>query len=513
MLRRIISIAVILILAVFSLAIFANSMTKPLGHDEQMYCSAGVMLAQGKMIYRDFSYVAQMPYHPLFCAALFRILNTTHYLLVVRMLSVLCDILIVVSIVGIYRRIFDAFPISGVLFGLAAVVLYLFNPFVDYANGFAWNHDLVILFVLLSFLLFVSTDFKHKSRYWRIAFIGALLTLATGMRITTGLVQLLFFVFLLAQPADSIKQRFRPILPFLIAAAVVLIWPIWTIVLAPRAFFLNMFRIPILNSELLHQIGMAYDKFDLIFVSLTTPGYPLLIVIAACLCVILVRQRARLAISNTRNALLAGLLAFVFFIIALIPLTMWKQYLALPVPFIVISFAYPLLYLRRLGSNTDLDKRFGMTFAVVAAFVFVSIASHPIVLQRIPRLLRPQTWTPIRLHRISEHIAEKTKSPKLILTLAPLYALEGGCDIYSQLSSGPFVYRIADYLSPSDRQSTHAVGPKTLRQLLEKSPPSALILRMEPKFLEVPLFRTAEVNRQSWEAKVYENGPIVYFRR
>jgi len=192
---------------------------------------------------------------------------------------------------------------------------------------------------------------------------------------------------------------------------------------------------------------------------------------------------------------------------------MWKQYLALPVPFIVISFAYPLLYLRKLDSNASSDRRFRMTFAVMAAFVFVSIASHTIVLQRIPRLLRPQTWTPIRLHRISEDIAENTKSPKLILTLAPLYALEGGCDIYSQLSSGPFVYRIADYLSPSDRRSTHAVGPKTLRQLLEKSPPSALILRVEPKFLEVPLFRTAEVNRQSWEAKVYENGPMVYFRR
>jgi 4-amino-4-deoxy-L-arabinose transferase-like glycosyltransferase len=513
MLRKIIGIAVILILVVFSLAIFANGMTKPLGHDEQMYCSAGVMLAQGKMIYRDFSYVAQMPYHPLLCAALFRTLNTTHYLLVVRMLSVLCDILVVVSIVGIYRHIFDSFPISGMLLGLAAVVLYLFNPFVDYANGFAWNHDLVILLVLLSFWLFISTDFKHKSRYWRIALIGALLTLATGMRITTALVQLLFFAVLLAQPADSMKQRFKTILPFLIASAIVLLWPIWTIVLAPRAFFLNMFRIPVLNSELLHKIGMAYNKFDLIFVALTTPGYPVLILIAICLCLIIIWQRRRLTMSNAANLLLAVLLPFVFFIIALIPLTMWRQYLALPVPFIVISFAYPLLYLRRLGSNVSSNKRFRITFAVVAAVVFVSIASCPIVLQRIPRLLRPQTWTPIRLHRISEDIAEKTKSPKLILTLAPLYALEGRCDIYSQLSSGPFVYRIADFMSSSDRQTTHAVGSKTLKQLIEDSPPSALVLGMEPKFLEVPLFQAAKPERENWEAKTYENGPVVYFRR
>jgi len=512
MLRRIINIAVILILAVFSLAIFANSMTKLLGHDEQMYCIAGVMLAQGKMIYRDFSYVAQMPYHPLLCAALFRILNTTHYLLVVRMLSVLCDILIVVSIVGIYRRIFDTFPISGVLFGLAAVVLYLFNPFVDYANGFAWNHDVVILFVLLSFLLFISTDFKHKSRYWRIAFIGALLTLATCMRITVALVQLLFFVVLLTQPADSIKQKFKTILPFLVAAAVVVVWPVWTIALAPRAFFLNLFRISILNSEWVHQTGMFHNKLDIVFRFLATRGCFVLILIAIYLCLTIAWKRRKLTISNAANLLLAVLLAFVFFTIALIMPTTWKQHLAMPVPFIVISFAYPLLYLRELGSNTDPDRHFGMTFAVMAAFVFVSIASHPIVLQRIPRLLGPQTWTPIRLHRISEDIAENTKSPKLILTLAPLFAIEGGCEIYTELSCGAIVYRIGDRLSAWNRDITHTVGPKTLSKLVEKEPPSAVITNVERmKFLEEDLIKTAV--KPDWERKVYKYGPVVYFRR
>ena len=197
MLPKIVNILVVLILIALSLAIFANSMTKPLGRDEQMYCTAGSLLAHGKMIYRDFSYPAQMPYHPLLYAALFKMLNTTHYLLAGRILSVVCDILIVVCIVGIYRHIFKSFAVSGMLLGLAAAVLYVFNPLVDYANGYAWNHDVVVLFVVLSFWLFVSTDFKRKSKYWRIAAIGALLTLATCMRITTAIVQLLFFVMLL----------------------------------------------------------------------------------------------------------------------------------------------------------------------------------------------------------------------------------------------------------------------------------------------------------------------------
>ena len=132
---RVVHIIVVLILVVLSLAILANSMTKPMGRDEQMYCTGAVLLAQGKMIYRDFSYAAQMPYHPLLCAALYKIFGTTYYLLVGRLLSCVCDILTMVCIAGIYRRVFKPFPTTGTLLGLAASVLYVFNPLVDYTNG------------------------------------------------------------------------------------------------------------------------------------------------------------------------------------------------------------------------------------------------------------------------------------------------------------------------------------------------------------------------------------------
>lgn len=504
---------VFLVIVALLLVIFANSMTKPLGRDEQMYCTAGVLLAQGKMIYRDFSYPSQMPYHPLLCAALFRILNITHFLLVGRILSCLCDILVAVCIVGIYWRIFCSFPISAMLLGTSAAVLYVFNPFIDYTNGFAWNNDVVILCVVLSFWLFISIDFKKKSKYWRIAVIAALLTLATCMRITVALVQLLFFVVLLTQPADSIKQKFKTILPFLIAAAVVVVWPVWTIALAPREFFLNLFRISILNSEWVHRTGMFHNKLDIVFRFLTTRGCFVLILIAIYLCLTIAWKRRKLTISNAANLLLAVLLAFVFFTIALIMPTTWKQHLAMPVPFIVISFAFPLLYLRKLNSDTSPNKHFKLARALVVACAVAAAASHPLALHRVPKLFDLQSWTPICLHRISQDIAEKTKSPKLILTLAPLYALEGGCDIYTEFSSGPFVYRVADYLSPSDRRLTHTVGPGNLKELIEKSPPSAMILGVEPKFLEVPLFRRVKPNPESWEVKIYENGPIVYFRR
>ena len=310
---RVANILLVLTLTVLVIAAVANSMTKPLGHDEQMYCTGAVLLAQGKMIYRDFSYVSQMPYHPLLCAALFKILNTTHYLLAGRILSTFCDILVLVCIVGIYCCVFNSFPIVGRLLAIAATLLFLFNPLVDYANGFAWNHDLIILCVMLCLRMFISTDFEKKSKRWPIVLIGCLLTVASCTRITTALVYLLFFAMLLRLPAESIKQRLKNILPFLAATAIFLIWPVWTMVLAPKAFVLNLLRIPTLNSNWLHQIGMVHNKFNLIFISLTTPGYFALIVIAIYLYLTVAQPAYRPAILKRAGALLAALLPIVFY--------------------------------------------------------------------------------------------------------------------------------------------------------------------------------------------------------
>jgi len=505
---KIVNSVVVLTVAGLSLAIVANSVTKPVGRDEQMYCTGAVLLGQGKMIYRDFSYPAQLPYHPLLYAGLFRMLNTTHYLLVGRIVSSVCDILVLVCIIGIYRCILGSFRLSGTLFGLAGAALYVFNPLVDYANGFAWNHDVVILCVVLSLWLLLSTDFKHKSRYWRIAAIGALLTGATFMRITTALVELLFLIILLVQPAESLKQRAKVILPFLISSAVVLIWPVWVVAQAPRAFYLNVFWIPALYGEWLREIGMVHSKFELTLSSIRIPGYFVLIVIAIYLCLATVCLRSKLKISNVRNLLLAALLPVAFFVIALIPPTMWRQYLAMPVPFLIISFAYPLRYLRTLGSNDGSSIHFKISCALVALGTVVAVVSYPFVLYRIPVLLGPESWVPIRLHSISETIGRKTHEPGLALTLAPLFALEGGSDIYTELSAGPIVYRIADSLSPSDRQITHTAGPKTLPLLLEKAPPSAVILGVEPSY-EEPISKSVEPDSKDWEKQVYDLVPAL----
>jgi hypothetical protein len=210
--------------------------------------------------------------------------------------------------------------------------------------------------------------------------------------------------------------------------------------------------------------------------------------------------------------LLAALLPLTFFVIALIPPTMWMQYLAMPVPFLVTGLAFPLLYLRKLAGKNGTNTHFKIASGLAGVCVFVVITSCPDVLQRIPIVLAPEKWEPIEIHKISEDIVENTKEPKLILTLGPLLALEGGGDIYTELSCGAIIYRAADSLSASERSITHTVGLKTIGELLEKSSPSAVILGVERgklASLEAPL---KAIVKSDWERKDYGNRFVAYFK-
>ncbi|MBN2588801.1 MAG: hypothetical protein JXA96_02980 [Sedimentisphaerales bacterium] len=510
--KKYITILAVFIIFILSLATLSNSMSKTIGRDEQMYCTGGYLMAQGEMIYRDYSYIAQMPYHPLLYAAVYKLTGTQYYLLTGRLISTICDILIMIFILGIYRHVLKSSIVTGTLLGLAGAVIYVFNPLVDYANGYAWNHDVVILCVMLSLWLFVSMDFKKKPAFWRVAVMGALLTFASCMRITTFLVELLFFIILLCVHADSFKQRLKTVSPFMAASFAMLIWPVWITRNAPKAFYLNLLKIPALNGKWLYEMGIAFNKAGLTFSSFTTPGYFLLLALAILLFVMIIVLRGNIKIENKPKLFLIALLPLVFFIIAFIPITMWPQYLAVPVPFIIASLAFPFSYLNNISSVTKFLKYYKVSIILLIICVIISVAAYPVVIYRIPVSLVPEMWTPIQLHRIAEDIADEMPEKGLVLTLAPLFAIEGNCEIYTELSCGSFVYRIADFLSDEEKQITHTVSPANLSELIIAKPPSAVITNVETMTsLEKTIIDSIDISK--WRMKKYENGPIVYFRQ
>lgn len=502
----------LLALAILSAAMLANSMTKPVSRDEHMYCTAGVLLARGQSIYKDFAYPSQLPYHPLVLATLYKRLATSHYLLVGRLVSVVCDILILVSIVGIYRSVFAVDRHAGLLLGAVAAALYTFNPLADYAAGYAWNHDVVVLCVMLSFWLLTTTDFQQKTRYARLALMGALLTFATCMRITTALVEAFFLLAICLSARGSLQNRLYAALPFSLAGLVVLAWPVSVAVQAGEAFRLNLVRIPALYGRWLHEIGIVHNKASLTVAALTAPGYLALLVLAGYLLWVLLRRGSRLRAETRTMAIIAALLPLVFFVVAYIPPTMWRQYLAIPVPFIAVALAYPLAELRQDADTVASRKPFRLACAAMGISLAIAVLTNPNVLLRSLAVLAPEHWVPIKLHKISTDIANETTEPKCVLTLGPLYALEGGCDIYPELACGAIVYRIADSMSAAERAMTSTVGPASLDSLIEQQPPEAVILGVEPTyfaFLEEPLRGMVMPN---WRRDIYEGVLQVYIR-
>ncbi|MHC4131248.1 MAG: hypothetical protein ACYSSP_07100 [Planctomycetota bacterium] len=505
-----VKIILLLGLLILSLVIAADSMSKPIGHDEHMYCTAAALMAEGKVIYRDFSYIAQLPYHPTICAALYKLFNTTHFLLAGRLFSVVCDIIVILLISYIYCITLKNLPVVSKLLGLGAAALYIFNPVVDYANGFAWNHDMVILCVLLCFTLFMTTDFQNKSRYWRLALIGALLALATWSRMTTALIYIIFIIAIFKRLSGNLKHKIIDLIPFIASSVIISIWPLIILIMAPKAFILNVSIIPIFNGEWLREIAKIPGPSEVIFNSLTKPAYIILFILTIYFFVTIVLLRKKIQDIDYGNLMLSSIITVVFFIITFIPPAMFEQYFAMPALFIIISFTYPVLYLSRLNKQVLIKKQFHIACGVITTSVILTVLFNINILKRIPVLSEPQSWPAVELHKASKDIANKISEPKLILTLAPLYALEGGCEIYPEFSSGPFVYRIADAINEDARAAVIGASIHDLDRLTNEFPPSALILGTEPRGLEEPLYNAAV--KSNWKRANYSNGIIVFFK-
>lgn len=471
---KIINLATAAFLAFAFILIFCNAMDKPVERDENMYCSAGVLMSQGKTIYKDFSYVSQMPCHPLLLSAIYKITGKTYYLLTARIVSCIADFLTVFFIILIYRKVFSAFHFSGFLLGLSAATLFLFNPIVNYISGLAWNHNIVICLVAASFWIYLSLERAGgKTIYIKTALIAALLSFSTCIRITTALVELLFFIVIIFRKYESTKEKITSVMIFIFFSAIVFAWPIWTILQAPEAFLINLFVIPALNSKLLLEMGLVFSKLQLTALILTTAEFLFPILIAIYLYTCMLR---RLSLKKIDSAVyLAILLFLIFFIIAYIPPTIWHQYFAPPVPFLMISLAFPLYFFRQ---KTD-APHFKIASSMLAACVLIAIVQQAALLKPIANLTTPQEWEPVRLHNLSQKIAQTIDKKGPVLTVSPLYALEGGRQIYPQFSAGLFVYRIADNLTGEQRRLTNTVGPDSLKQLIIDTPPAAVIVGTE----------------------------------
>lgn len=105
-----------------------------------------------------------------------------------------------------------------------------------------------------------------------------------------------------------------------------------------------------------------------------------------------------------------------------------------------------------------------------------------------------------------------------VLTLLPAVAIDGGLEVYPQLTTGNFFYTIADDLPAATRRKLNIVGLKSLDTLLQNQAPAAVLVGWEfpQPGLNEPLRRYARQQRMdSLALPGYEPNDVLmlYFRK
>lgn len=171
-----------------------------------------------------------------------------------------------------------------------------------------------------------------------------------------------------------------------------------------------------------------------------------------------------------------------------VPTPGFPQYFAPPL--ICLPLAFGLL----LAAFGPAEALLSARPILLAATLVVLAVNAPRFGQYIGKAPHPQQWTVMRVHEAGMTIAERMQAAGVsgkVATLAPVYPMEGGLDVYAELATGPFAYRTADITSPELAKYYKMTSPTTIEALFEKEPPGALLLGFEEE-LEKPMRAYAE---------------------
>ena len=174
---------------------------------------------------------------------------------------------------------------------------------------------------------------------------------------------------------------------------------------------------------------------------------------------------------------------------ALLPKPSFPQYFAMPVSCLFLLLPYSCA-LQRVKVLTMALSR------VLFALVLVSVAYNG--RGAIHRLAERSGWSGLRVHDIAMSIRSAVQDNGLgrsgkIATLSPIFVVEANLPIYSELSTGPFLYRVGDLLSPEERDRFVGTSPSSIGDLLDEDPPAAIIVGFEGD-LDRPLKEYAIMN-------------------
>lgn len=474
---------VLLALLLFSLGI--GCLSRSFNHDEGQFVASGALLArEGLLPYIDYPYF-HLPNLVFVYAALF---STNNFLLLTaRSFNICCAWLLLVLIYGMTASAFRFLREKRWIIAAAIALFLACHQLFRFTAGRAWNHDLPMLASVAALVAFFQALKPNGRRGWMTA-SGALLGLAAGTRLTflPLVVPFLVLTLMFRRP----NARFRGTIIFLVAFTLAMLPTLVLFATAPRVFlFDNLTCNGTLNlrfRELKNPDGMIASKLLFPFKQLKSPATLLLVAsfgFFGCWCPL--RKGWRNAFRSPEIS--AWLLLVPFALLgAFLPTPSYRQYYYEPVPFLLLGATYGIA--RFWNRSADQVK----IFRTLAAVLVVSL------LELLPALWRANVfagidrWPVWSIHRVGLEMRNRAR-PGPVLTLSPIYPLEGGATIYPQFCTGPFAWRIAPFVPGEDKRRYGLVDRRELEAFfLER--PAAILTGYDSGTLEQPLKDYAREN-------------------
>jgi 4-amino-4-deoxy-L-arabinose transferase-like glycosyltransferase len=492
--RSQISLTLIILLIFFGsfVLIFSRAMEKGYNRDENQFVASGELLARNSLLpYRDYPHF-HMPNLVFVYGLIFQF--TDYVLLGARVFSVICA---ASSAVLLFILTYNFFKEQTVLLrafaGLASVFLLLPNPLFIYTSGLAWNHDFPIFLTLLAVVAYLYSALERSSRLW-IFISGVLVGLAIGTRLLFVTAVIPFLVTLVWHPgAQNRKGLLNSILLLSIGVSVGLIPSFLLFLLSPNQFIFGNLVYPNLNTMFRLETGFEgpiglFEKIVYVFSEvLTVPGNLLLFLASLFFAFSLgvidlwIRKRIRF------EFLLISLLILFIAAGSFLPSPAWYQYFYAPVPFAILGIMYGISRF-----NGYLNQKINLTWIL---FVQILILVNIFGLDQYSKmsvLTDRTTWFPLRV-RILGHQIENISKVGRVLTLSPVYLLDGNSQIYPEFASGPFAWRISQFVPSKDRKDLSLVSETDLNTWLESDPPGGILVGLHNE-LERSLVRYALEN-------------------
>lgn len=439
--------------------VVVRALQHPLDHDEHQFVASGALIARdGLLPYRDFPYF-HLPYLSYLYASVF--LVSDRLLLAARGLS---SIAALATVAVVASRAYGAFPTlataakSAIAMSVALVLVT--NPIFRYAAGRAWNHDFAILLTLLATLRIATV--ARSGRPLAAALVGgALLGLACGVRSTMAtLIPALALALWLVHRNDPQRSVPRLLAAYFLGGMIALLPVGMFFVLAPEQFLhgnlaYNLTLNPLYRLRLGHEVAMSFgEKLSYLRDYVLAPPRTVALVGAYAvtgLLALVSGDRTRRTGVATSVALCVPALLWAAFT----PTPSWYQY----------YYAIQVFLLAGVIAHVSLTAGWGRALAVIAVLPMLAGGvtglrwSWPFV------PVRPAaSWTVNAVHAIGDEAAALVGDGR-VLTLGPIYALEGDVAIYPALVTGPFQWRTAD-LVPNDRHDRLGLlGPGDLLEL------------------------------------------------